>query len=455
MAGAIAKNGVENCCCPELSETFMSKEKPKLRFDRKQYNLLRSCSETNNRKKWSDWRIKNRDTDILLDGADLEVMNLDGLDLTGASFRQARFVNASCRKTCFSSACLVNADFTNALLEGAVLSKANMEEAHLGNANLSGANIMDANLVNAKFGGANLSNACLMRADLKNCHLVRVILSGANLKQADMERAFLKDIHLRSCCFERACLEDAHFGNADLYNADFFMATLVKASFQDSNLEGTSFRNSDIRSASFNNCKINSKTKFIKCLIDKKTNLYETNISMAYCDPSTKQLLSYNLRKRNWDSWCRSHPYTGWFTKLFRWVSDYGLSSKRIAAIFILLACVFAVVYFVWVILFPPGIIANLANDEVGNLIPIHIVSLRALYFSVVTMTTLGFGDMYALPNSITGHVLLMLQVILGYVLLGALITRFAILFSGDGPAGSHMINYVKGKCFRPFFDKE
>ena len=51
-------------------------------------------------------------------------------------------------------------------------------------------------------------------------------------------------------------------------------------------------------------------------------------------------------------------------------------------------------------------------------------------------MTTLGFGDMYANPTSWVGHILLMVQVILGYVLLGALVTRFAVLFTAGGPAG-------------------
>ncbi len=60
----------------------------------------------------------------------------------------------------------------------------------------------------------------------------------------------------------------------------------------------------------------------------------------------------------------------------------------------------------------------------------------HALYFSVVTMTTLGFGDIAANPDSWCGQTLLMLQVILGYVLLGALITRFAVLFTAGGPAG-------------------
>ena len=62
---------------------------------------------------------------------------------------------------------------------------------------------------------------------------------------------------------------------------------------------------------------------------------------------------------------------------------------------------------------------------------------VHALYFSVVTMTTLGFGDIAANPDSWQGQVLLMVQVIFGYVLLGALVTRFAVLFTSGGPAGN------------------
>jgi hypothetical protein len=43
---------------------------------------------------------------------------------------------------------------------------------------------------------------------------------------------------------------------------------------------------------------------------------------------------------------------------------------------------------------------------------------------------------MYANAQSIWGHILLTIQVILGYVLLGALVTRFAVLFTAGGPAG-------------------
>ncbi|GAH07271.1 unnamed protein product, partial [marine sediment metagenome] len=38
--------------------------------------------------------------------------------------------------------------------------------------------------------------------------------------------------------------------------------------------------------------------------------------------------------------------------------------------------------------------------------------------------------------QSFFGHLLLMVQMLLGYVLLGALVARFAVLFRAGGPAG-------------------
>ena len=93
--------------------------------------------------------------------------------------------------------------------------------------------------------------------------------------------------------------------------------------------------------------------------------------------------------------------------------------------IFFILALVFGVVYSLW----PSCVIVNQVVGDIRGF-------WHAFYFSVVTMTTLGFGDMYANAQSIWGHILLSLQVILGYVLLGALVTRFAVLFTAGGPAG-------------------
>ncbi|MFZ2147946.1 MAG: ion channel [Sedimentisphaerales bacterium] len=131
--------------------------------------------------------------------------------------------------------------------------------------------------------------------------------------------------------------------------------------------------------------------------------------------------------------------------QLFWWISDYGLSTCRIIFTFFGLAIIFANIYYHWGRIAPPGIVENLFVDRNGIEVQWWLVPLRTLYFSIVTMTTLGFGDMYANARSILGHMLLMLQVILGYVLLGALVTRFAVLFTAGGPAGKFANEKNKG----------
>ncbi|MEA3545726.1 MAG: potassium channel family protein, partial [Thermodesulfobacteriota bacterium] len=49
---------------------------------------------------------------------------------------------------------------------------------------------------------------------------------------------------------------------------------------------------------------------------------------------------------------------------------------------------------------------------------------LSSLYFSVVTLTTLGFGDVK--PNCIAGQIVVMLEVSMGYVMLGGLLSIFS-----------------------------
>jgi hypothetical protein len=50
--------------------------------------------------------------------------------------------------------------------------------------------------------------------------------------------------------------------------------------------------------------------------------------------------------------------------------------------------------------------------------------AISPLYYSVVTMTTLGFGD--AVPASTAAQALAMAQVLLGHVMLGGVLSIFA-----------------------------
>jgi hypothetical protein len=76
-----------------------------------------------------------------------------------------------------------------------------------------------------------------------------------------------------------------------------------------------------------------------------------------------------------------------------------------------------------------------LFEDANGVKVGSGLALLRALHFSVVIMTV-GFTNMHANAHSVCAHILVSLQMILGFVLLGALVTRFAVLFTAGGPAG-------------------
>ena len=145
----------------------------------------------------------------------------------------------------------------------------------------------------------------------------------------------------------------------------------------------------------------------------------------------------------NWRDWYGDKSVVWWRrwlrqpVRVFWLMSDYGRSTGRIVATFFVLALVFAAVYYLCGLVCEQPPVANLFVDESGADVSPWLVPVRAFYFSVVTMTTLGFGDMYANSQSLWGHLLLMAQVILGYVLLGALVTRLNILFTAGGPSAS------------------
>lgn len=272
--------------------------------------------------------------------------------------------------------------------------------------------IRSGNRINLE--GANLNGAYLEGAFLFQAHLKDAKLSVAHLKGADLRAAQLGG----------TILSDSHIEDADLHHAHLEGVSLVRTS-----LEGTEL----------NYATCNGSTKIIDCNIDKQTDFRGVGLDSIQFSPGLKQLIEYNNRRLNWEdwylerSWLKSLP-----VKSFWWLSDYGNSTVRIVGTFFFLALIFALLYEY----FPGMIHDSVSKKDIINfndLPPSPRKFLRALYFSVITMTTLGFGDMHADPKSVWGHLALIFQVIMGYVILGALVTRLAILFSSDGPSAKNV----------------
>lgn len=251
----------------------------------------------------------------------------------------------------------------------------------------------------------------------REIRLEGVNLAGAYLEGVDLTRAYLKG----------ACFNDAR-----LVGARFHRARLQEAKFIDAHLQGTIFYEAHLQSSLFQTALVDGVTSFWGCIVDRQTVFNVIGLGNVRIEAGTKQLLEYNLRRTNWKHWYRKHRFQQVPWRAFWWVSDYGSSLGRVALVFAGFALAFAVAYWLW-----PGLVVfngTSARHEFQNF-------WHAIYFSVVTMTTLGFGDIAANPSSWLGQTLLMLQVLLGYVLLGALVTRFAVLFTSDGPPGTFASN--------------
>ncbi len=260
-------------------------------------------------------------------------------------------------------------------LTGANLFEVDLSEMDLLGANLSGANLTRAQFVRSGLGGCDLSGAAAPGADLSNCSLNGANLEGANLQSACLAGARLCGANLRGADFARADLRGANLKGADVRGADFDGALFEGACLQGvRGFERASWIDIDLHNVDF---------------------------SGAHMLRSFAMDQNYLFEFRNRSRWHR-HLYRIWWL-----TSDCGRSPLRWAILTLTLVVAFAFV------------LQSVAVDY-GR----YATPLSPLYMSVVTITTLGYGD--AIPTSTAAQVVVMAEVITGYLLLGGLLSLFS-----------------------------
>ncbi len=252
-----------------------------------------------------------------------------------------------------------------------MLFEANLEKAELAGADLRGASLEKANARAAGFGAADLRGARLFDADLDEASFTRADLRGADLSGS----------RLRGARLVAARLEDATLLEADLARADLSDASVAGARFDRSNL-------ADARLARLRGFE---RASFLG--IDTRP----IDFTGAYL--LRREILDQNYL-HEFRSGGRGRAFVWWVWWL---TSDCGRSATR-WLLFVTL---------VWAAF-------GLAYEEVGLDLGPHPTPLSPFYFSLVTLTTLGFGDV--LPKSVAAQTLVMIEVALGYVGLGGLL---------------------------------
>lgn len=330
--------------------------------------------------------------------------------------------------------CAVNEDFsewnqyvkeTNDLIK--------LREANFESLVIKDAVFQNKNGKGADFYGANFSNAKLSSVDMSDCHFMETNLSsikveGSAFHNADFVRAELNKSTFTLCDFYDATFQEASMPEVEFYESQFQNCCFSRADLSQTKFFGGGYNplvmkelRFNLCGANFSNAKFTSETYFHLAYVSKETDFRTISFESACYSSGLRQTLQYCNRRHNWNDW---YDKNNFFVKkvvgLFWFISNYGLSPKRVIQSFFFLCFSYAFIY--W--LFP-----SLTSIE-GEL-----PFIRSVYFSVVTMTTLGFGDIYANTSSWFSQLLLITHVLSGYMLLGALITVLSNLFVADGPS--------------------
>lgn len=294
-------------------------------------------------------------------------------DLTEADLRKAEMEGADLREAKLSWADLREANLKKAHLQGANLFEAKLQMARLYDAKLQGADLEGAHLDEAKLVGAQMQGAVLQET----------IMTGANLIGASLKGSYIK-ADLRSAKLENTNLHGAIVNNTDLRGA-----VLIRANFEGADVTGVKY--------------------------DREGQYQGIRVATCYGSPMFK-------RHAQDQDWLEEYLATRdtWFQKviarLWRLTSDYGRSLFRWALSSLLLAVLFGGVF--WALGPASFVVPHLPQT------PWYKGLMTMTYYSVVTFTTLGFGDV--VPRDLSAAVLVMIEVIVGYVMLGGLISIFA-----------------------------
>jgi hypothetical protein len=259
---------------------------------------------------------------------------------------------------------LAGVDLTDHALRSTVLYERD-EKGH-SKINLQAANLKDANLCGAKLQGVGFELANLQRADLGLANLQGAELLGANLKEAKLFLANLKGAMLWIASLQGADLRRANLQDADV------TAVLFDRSSRQRNFRG---------------------------------------IRVSACHGS--QLFKSFAQDQDYIEDLRGSGRWG-EVKFWLWwlLANCGRSFIRWALWSLGLAVLFGIVYY------------GMGTAHIKPDPPLPFSPITMIYYSVVTFTTLGFGDVK--PQTELAAIIVMVEVIIGYVMLGGLVSILA-----------------------------
>ena len=294
-------------------------------------------------------------------------------------------------------------DLSNADLKGASLYSFNLESAQLSGADLQGASL----------GFSNLQNATLLRANLQGASLFSTNFQGAWLSYSNLSGADLRESNLKEAELENADLQRANLTEANLQRAILSDANVQEAHFERANLQGSVLRGVNLKKANLRYANL-EEANVARVIYDRRTKFRGIRIATSFgsqrfrrfaLDQDYVEELRGNTR--TWRFW---FIYLPWLI-----LADCGRSILLWASWAAIFAIGFGVKF--W----------TLGRDSF-DLSNLDFSLPSTIYYSIVTFTTLGFGDIT--PSTHTAAFWVAAEVVIGYVMLGGLISIFANKFA-------------------------
>lgn len=307
-----------------------------------------------------------------LESADLRGLDLSGLNLTGAR------------------------------LAGADLTGANLEKTRLFGADLAGAQLHGVHAKGADFTGANLSGALLSEGLFDHAGFGSANLSGVVAHRASFRGAALSACSAREASFAASDLTEARCIDANFEGADFQTATLGEADLTGVRVAGATFRRARLKGAKLLGVMGYASADWIFVELD------DMNLTggVLLREFAHDQNFLFEFRNQS-----RRHE---WVYRVWWLTSDCGRSVLRWGVCSFGLAAFFACVY-------------TFVGIDYGP----NATWLSPFYFSVVTLTTLGYGEV--VPVTAAAQATVITEVILGYVMLGGMLSLISNKLSRRG----------------------
>ena len=303
-----------------------------------------------------------RPLNLDLRGISLSNQDLSNLDMSGYDLSWANFNHSDLTKANLSHAKFYQTSFGQATLD----------ECEFMGSDLTKADLNECSAKRCGFGGADLSFASIINADLTDASFISSTMVGADLRASNLTSAKLSEMDLTDTIFTRAILVKADLKHSNVAGTNFELADMQECrllgikNFKKAMWIGADIRDLDLRGA-----------YLVRRYISDENYLFEFQAS------SCIHRIIYLIWKTTSDCGRSLLRWFGWITGI---------------------TLIFAAIY-------------TQVDIDYGD----HATIFSPVYFSFITLTTVGYGDVA--PASLMAQIFVTLQAITGYMGLGGLLS--------------------------------